>query len=229
MSSISKQQLEEQQGYLFSLIDDEDDDEDFDYFEDSEEESEDGIGSSSDSIEVIETPFFFGNEEEDLVKVVIKFYFDKLNIGCESCIRRPKPFIGRITRFLVQNNNDSELFCSLDTINVCRRNLLPPDNFIFHPERVFHFLTTYDRNSGVPISSFPLKEEKILNFWKERVVGSARGSFLFCSPLFNESGFKYHSEKSKEDVSYFGLPSNPFLPFVQKYMSTNYSQPIESL
>jgi len=186
--------------------------------EDSDEECGVNINDFSDSDEIIfvdsdqeerkaknkqstvDSPFWFGNEDGDQIKCIMDFYYHTLKLGEEKkrLIRQPEPFVGRVTRQKVQNE---EAFVTFDTVEVFRRSLLAPGS-VMPLIRTVHMLTTWSFEDGLPEEILPLTNEKQIAPWKGRIVQDAEPSVLLCLPDYGSNGYHYFVAQQSLEVTH---------------------------
>lgn len=161
-------------------------------FEDSEEEKK-----NEKTIKLL--PFWFGNEDKDQIKYIADCYYRKLNLIEEKkrCIRQPEPFVGRITRNKVENQ---ESFTTLDKVEIYRRSLVSPGSkmpFV----RTENMLTIWSFDEGFPLQISRL-DNKELRAWRAQLSEDAKPSYLLCLPECGSTGYSYSVTEQCTEVTY---------------------------
>jgi len=170
-----------------------------------EEDDEEGIHSNCQ-----DTPFWFSYEDTDQICGILNSYSKTLDLEEErkSCVRAPPPFIGKVKRVQV----DADLFTTLDQVSIYLRDVRPLG--ISLPfSRDEWLLTSWDVAEGVPLRSFRIKDESLIEFWQSRAHGDV--SYLYCRPV-------YHTKSCWEfEVSSYDLPVVYASPFYSATHSFN--------
>jgi hypothetical protein len=188
---------------------DSDEDEDFNFKDDSESDAEpvnNGVQPPAtfiDDVEFAEIPFWFNNEEEDQIKTILQQYDAKcgLHERRKNIIRAPPPFVGRVTRTQVRNPE----FATLDKVEIYLLDVLPQWSTLNSTEKQY-FLTTWDKESGLPAYSTPLTDKDKIRFWRDRSSADSV-SYLYSNPVYQSAGdFRYHVSNQKEDVTFSTVP-----------------------
>eukprot|EP01121_Diplochlamys_sp_Union-15-3_P022408 TRINITY_DN952_c0_g1_i1.p1 TRINITY_DN952_c0_g1~~TRINITY_DN952_c0_g1_i1.p1 ORF type:complete len:238 (+),score=38.04 TRINITY_DN952_c0_g1_i1:137-850(+) len=150
-------------------------------------------------------PFWFGREDPDHIRGIINTYFEKLGLTNEvnSCIRRPKPFIGRVQRTRVFDSADQ--FTTLDSVDIYLRDALPY-GLDFKLEVTKHCVTYWNIEDGLPQRTIPLPDHQ-LESWEDRVIESEKASFLYSLPVYRRPGdFDYLVSDEENSVGYANVP-----------------------
>eukprot|EP00029_Vermamoeba_vermiformis_P000425 TRINITY_DN1048_c0_g1_i1.p1 TRINITY_DN1048_c0_g1~~TRINITY_DN1048_c0_g1_i1.p1 ORF type:complete len:294 (-),score=42.58 TRINITY_DN1048_c0_g1_i1:237-1118(-) len=188
---------------------DSDDNEDFTFKDDSESDVE-TVNSECqppatfiDDVAFAEIPFWFNNEEEDQIKTILLQYDSKCGLQerRKKIIRAPPPFVGRVTRTQVRNLE----FATLDKVEIYLLDVLPQWSPLNCTEKQY-FLTTWDKESGLPAYSTPLTDKDKIRFWRDRSSTDSI-SYLYSNPVYQSAGdFRYHVSNQKEDVMFSTMP-----------------------
>jgi hypothetical protein len=186
-----------------------DDDEDFTFKDDSESDAEpvnNGFQPPAtfiDDVAFAEIPFWFNNEDEDQIKTILQQYDLKCGLQerRKNIIRAPPPFVGRVTRTQVRNLE----FATLDKVEIYLLDVLPQWSTLNSTEKLY-FLTTWDKESGLPAYSTPLTDKDKIRFWRDRSSTNSI-SYLYSNPVYQSAGdFRYHVSNQKEDVTFSAVP-----------------------
>ncbi|KYQ91320.1 hypothetical protein DLAC_08266 [Tieghemostelium lacteum] len=175
-------------------------------------------------------PTWFGNEDEQMIKLILREYQDYLfrehEIESEDqCIRSPKPFIGRVHRRPIQFHSSDCEFVTLDTVKVFRWDIQP----IGRPLKIhksFVFLTHWDVDSGLPVRFQKILSLSNKDLWQREykstltpssssnslssmiscssATSSSRlNSYIYCSPIFDsDSEYQYSVHSDKYPIDY---------------------------
>ncbi|KAG2373099.1 hypothetical protein C9374_012831 [Naegleria lovaniensis] len=209
-----------------AFLDEDEEDEDDDYYTDDEEDHlfthEDATSGSHEEHDFeaspIEIPFWFGNEDSEHVKYVLKAYdnFLGLNSHRSANSRMPIRFIGKVIRQAIEDDYiivrqddfdyDQDVTVGCDTSNSKQQRVLVTSETLFIYERSqklepgsiskcmnkLVIETMYDYDEGVPIHIFMHGEEEEM----DEVTSLEHISILQCRPFgANEHDFHYSSQK----------------------------------
>jgi len=166
----------------------------------------------------IETPFWFANEDKEQIREIMSKYSNELKLEEEKsrCIRQPPPFIGRIKRIKVENDNT---FTTFDLVDIYRRSLVPPGTEMPSIRSVY-FLTTWSSDDGVPIRFLQLSTKALKKFWESRIIHDTPPSYLLSLPAYNSPKDQYeyqvsslelkvgYSQSSQMNINYYEIPSH---------------------
>jgi len=178
------------------------DDEDYEYDDDCEEETH-----------CQDTPFWFSHEEPDQITEIIKSYTEtlKLDLEMKECVRAPPPFVGRVKRIQV----DNDLFTTLDQVSVYLRDVKPLGISLPFSRDVW-LLTSWDVEDGIPIRSFEISKDSLLEFWQSRSHGAY--SYLYCRPIYHtKCDWEFEASSSDTPVVYASSlysPTRSFSPYL---------------
>lgn len=192
---------EEDEDYLSEESDDDSDTEDEVEFscppwDDSDIEFTDDIEEETKDIH-IETPFWFGAEDPDQIKSILCSYKSQLKLDeGRRRIREPEPFIGRVKRSVVKDN---EHFMTFDEVEIFRRKILPPCSSI-PPDRLVTVLTTWCAEEGVPKQFQVLSKCFEIQEWRNKASVKEQ-SYLLCLPNYGFDDFHYVVTEEKRDVT----------------------------
>jgi hypothetical protein len=148
-------------------------------------------------------PFWFGLEDPDQIRQLMHAYDQQSRLESErkSCVRAPKPFVGRVMRVQVRNSE----FCTLDRVDIYHLDPVP----LWCPlkcSRSLTFLTTWDAEKGEPVSISPITTSKQLHIWKGRQNRNIV-SYLYCQPVYQRKcEFRYWVDREKHEVCYSNAP-----------------------
>jgi len=158
-----------------------------------EEEDEEELPPS------VASPFWYGFEDEEQMKSIVQHYYKALSLDEDRkrCIRQPAPFIGRIKRTKVDNE---DIFTTLDEVTVFGRSIVLPGSEMPY-QKSASLLTTWSYEDGIP------DEIEIINgaeeeYWKERTEEQTQ-TFVFCLPVYESStDYDYFVSEEDRDVTY---------------------------
>jgi len=138
---------------------------------------------------VIETPFWFGNEDNEQMRYIAAKYgsFLKLPEEKKRLIRQPEPFVGKIKRNKVDNG---DIFTTFDEVEIYRRSLLPLGS-VMPIIRTVYVLTSWSFEDGLPIQFASLPTERSRKMWRDRIIPTTGISILLCLPVY-DSVTEYH-------------------------------------
>jgi len=145
--------------------------------EEEEGQEEEGGDNSSSSI-CQEAPFWYSYEDTEQINGIMNCYTTALKLDEErkTCIRAPPPFVGRVKRLQV----DNDLFTTLDQVSVYLRDVRPLGTCLPFCRDAW-MLTSWDVYEGIPLRSFQISKDSLLEFWQARSHGEY--SYLFCRPM----------------------------------------------
>jgi len=156
-----------------------------------------------------DTPFWFSHEEPDQITEIIKSYTETLKLDLErkACVRAPPPFVGRVKRIQV----DNDLFTTLDQVSIYLRDVKPL-GISLPLRRYVWLLTSWDAEDGIPIRSFEISKDSLLEFWQNRSHGSY--SYLYCRPIYHtKCEWEFEASSSDTPVVY----ASPFYSPTQSF------------
>ena len=164
-------------------------------------------------------PFWYQNEAEDHIKLIMKLYTDKL-ITKREFSRSSQPFIGCIKRYATQAC--SRVFQTFDQVSIRNNQRMPPHKPM--PDiREVYLITKWD-NDGLPYEFFELNSDGV-SFWSTKFrYSDALPSYLYCLPDFydqqdtiNATSFIYSSSLEFKEVGYSNMPwdSSPYSKYVK--------------
>jgi len=164
-------------------------------------------------------PFWYENEAEDHIKIIIQLYTDAL-ITKREFSRSSQPFIGCIKRYATQSC--SRVFQTFDQVFI-RNNQRMPHHKPMPEIREVYLITKWD-NDGIPYEFFELNPEG-LSFWANKFrYSDVQPSYLYCLPDFygqrdtiSATTFVYSSSSEFKEVNYSNLPwdSTPYSKYIK--------------
>jgi len=168
---------------------------------------------------VVETPFWFNNEESDHVRFIWKSYMDYLNVNfCRSLTY----FIGSVERQQVRHHDE---FITLDTVKTYLLDPLCPLGG-YMPYRKSYMLLTHWNCDGEPTLFEDLTgDEALLAFWEKKMFQVV--SFIQCHPVWqNEYKYEYSVSNTLENdnIGYAGEPFNYTKYILQRIEETKVKQ-----
>jgi len=168
-------------------------DEESEYDYDTSDDEEDGAHSN-----IQDTPFWFSYEDRDQICEIIDSYSKTLELDKEreSCVRAPPPFVGRVKRVRV----DNDLFTTLDKVSIYLRDVRPL-GITLPFSRDAWLLTSWDVEEGIPLRSFIIKQDSLVDFWRSRSQGDY--SYLYCRPIYhNKTAWQFEVSASDSPIVY---------------------------
>ena len=167
----------------------------------------------------VKLPFWYQNEAEDHIKLILQLYTDKLITKGEFS-RSSQPFIGCIKRYATQTC--SRVFQTFDQVFIKNNQRMSHHKPM--PEiREVYLITKWD-NDGLPYEFFELKAEG-LSFWANKFLYSdVQASYLYCLPDFygqkdtiGATTFNYSSSLEFKEVRYSNLPwdTTPYSKYIK--------------
>lgn len=177
------------------------------------------FNSQSQCQSVNQLPFWYQNEAEDHIKIIMQLYTDKL-ITKREFSRSSQPFIGCIKRYATQSC--SRVFQTFDQVSIRNNQRMPPHKPM--PDiREVYLITKWD-NDGLPYEFFELNSEGA-SFWSNKFrYSDTLPSYLYCLPDFydqqdtiNATCFVYSSSLEFKEVGYSNMPwdSSPYSKYIK--------------
>ena len=175
--------------------------------------------SVADKIVEQDFPFWFNNESEDHVKLIMEIYTEKF-IAKNEFSRSSQPFIGCVKRYI--KTCCSALFQTFDQISIKNNQRMDADKAMCDIREVYCF-TTWNED-GLPSYFFQLDSEWISHWVAKFSYSELQPSYLYCFPDFHgqkesisDSIFAYSSSLVCKDVTYANLPWNatPYSNFIK--------------
>lgn len=189
---------EGEEGNLWSDTEEDEEAEESDSDQDDEVVFEDYDGEAvAEPHEKIETPFWFGNEDRCQIKSIIGSYcsFLKVDEDRKKRIREPEPFVGRVKRVVVYD--DEGEFTTMDKVEIFKRSKVPPGT-VMPLVKSSCVLTNWSTEDGVPTQFYLLDKKEMQDLWEDRAVPGASVSFLLCMPDFDSPWKEYDYSVSHE-------------------------------
>jgi len=149
--------------------------------------------------EMVNTPFWFGCEDEKQLQCIHSTYFGNLKLAQEQqrCIRQPEPFMGRIRRQKVDNGS---IFTTLDEVEVFRRSTVPPGS-VMPFVRTVNLLTCWSYDEGLPTDIVSLSRQS-LEKWTKKIVKEIPSSTLLCLPEYGTKAYHFSVTSETTDVTH---------------------------
>ena len=182
----------------FEYVSYSDDDVDTESVDDSESYENITPDHNSDALLQEKIPFWFNNETEDHVKVILEIFSEKF-ITKNEFSRSSQPFVGCVKRYI--KTCCSGLFQTFDQISIKNNQKMEANKPMCDIREVYCF-TTWD-NDGLPSDFFQLD----FHGQKESIC---------------DSSFVYSSSLECKEVTYANLPWNfaPYSPFFKSKQVT---------
>jgi hypothetical protein len=184
---------------------------------------------------IVETPFWFGREKKEHIRLVADIYIDMLNIETKppsKRSRRPEFFVGRIKRtrvvpmgnsdwdipmtdFLPHDDNDIEPFYTFDEVCVYQRDMVP-EGYNMTRVRTIYVLTYWD-DDGLPVHMIEIRKKSR----RYRKIRCCRRKdtrcWIYCQPVFMRDEYEYAVSHKSHEVGY--CCRSPFLSYNKSHPS----------